>query len=101
MRWAGAGVASAGAIAIAIGGGLALQAKNQYDSVAAQCPEVGCTRAAFDTRNDARSKADVATVVIVTGALAVAGGAVLWLLAPSDTTRVGLGPGGAAVRIGW
>jgi hypothetical protein len=98
MRWVGLAIAGAGVVAVGVGGGLALGAKSQYDSVASQCPAQGCTQAGYDTRNDARSRADVATVVMVVGAAVAAGGVVLWLLEPSQRTSVGIGPGTVGVR---
>jgi hypothetical protein len=105
MRWIGLAIAGAGVVAIGVGGGLALGAKSQYDSVANQCPAQGCSQAGYDTRNDARSRADVATVVMVVGAAVAAGGVVLWLLEPSQRTPsvpgVGIGPGTIRVRASW
>ena len=101
MRWVGLAIAGAGVVAVGVGGGLALGAKSQYDSVASQCPAQGCTQAGYDTRNDARSRADVATVVMVVGAAVAAGGVVLWLLEPSQRTSVGIGPGSVGVRALW
>lgn len=101
MRWVGLAIAGAGVVAIGVGGGLALGAKNQYDSVAGECPSQGCTRSGYDTRNDARSRADVATVVMVAGAAVAAGGIVLWWLEPSQHTSVGIGPGSVRASIRW
>ena len=101
MRWVGLAIAGAGVVAVGVGGGLALGAKSQYDSAAAQCPAQGCNQAGYDTRNDARSRADVATVVMVVGAAVAAGGVVLWLLEPSQRTSVGIGPGAVRVRTLW
>jgi hypothetical protein len=98
MRWVGLAIAGAGVVAVGVGGGLALGAKSQYDSVSGQCSAQGCTQAGFDTRNDARSRADVATVVMVVGGVVAAGGVVLWLLEPSQRTSVGIGPGTVGVR---
>jgi hypothetical protein len=101
MRWVGLAIAGAGVVAIGVGGGLALGAKSQYDSVAGQCPTVGCTQAGYDTRNDARSRADVATVVMVVGAAVATSGVVLWLVEPSQRTSVGIGPGTVRVSASW
>jgi len=101
MRWVGLAIAGAGVVAIGVGGGLALGAKSQYDSAANLCPAQGCTQAGYDTRNDARSRADVATVVMVVGAAVAAGGVVLWLLEPTQRTSVGIGPGTVGVRASW
>ncbi len=104
-RWAGAIVAGAGVVAVGAGGGVALAAKSNYDSVAAECPARGCSLSAFDVRESARSQADAATVAMAVGAAAIAGGALLFFLAPSsgsDAARVavsvGLGSARVAVR---
>ncbi|HEX8790455.1 MAG TPA: hypothetical protein VF765_05845 [Polyangiaceae bacterium] len=101
MRWVGLAIAGAGVVAIGVGGGLALGAKSQYDSVAGQCAPDGCSQAGYDTRNDARSRADVATVVMVVGGVVAAGGVALWLLEPSQRTSVGIGPGTVRLRASW
>jgi hypothetical protein len=101
MRWIGAGVAAAGVVALGVGGALALSAKSRYDSVASECPAAGCNFDGYDTRTSARSRADVATVVLAVGAAAAAGGALLWVLAPSRPVSAGVGPGTVAVRASW
>lgn len=101
MRWLGLGVAGVGIVAVGVGGGLALGAKSQYDSVASQCPAAGCTLDAYQTRNDARTRADAATIVMAAGAVAVAGGLVLWLLAPDPATAVGVGVGRVDLRLAF
>lgn len=98
-RWAGVVIAGAGAVGFGVGGGVALAAKSSYDSVAPDCPPRGCTLAAYNTRLDARSEADAATVAMVVGAAAVLGGGLIFFLVPgrgsSDVGRpvVGIGPG--------
>jgi len=103
MRWIGLAVAGAGVVTIAVGGGLALGAKSQYDSVANECPAAGCSVDGYDVRTSARSRADVATVVMGVGAAAVAGGVLLWLLEPRRTASVavGVGVGTMALRGTW
>jgi hypothetical protein len=103
--WAGAGVAGAGVAAIGVGGGIALAAKGSYDSVASQCVPAGCTSPAYNVRESARSQADAATAVMIGGAIAAAGGVLLFALAPSagqsDASRtvVGLGPGSVRIAV--
>jgi hypothetical protein len=101
LHWIGLAVAGAGVVAIGVGGGLALGAKSQYDSVASQCPANVCSQNGYDTRNDARSRADVATVVMSVGAAVAASGVVLWLLEPSQRTSVGIGSGTVHVGASW
>jgi hypothetical protein len=102
LRWTGAALGGAGIIAIGVGGFLALSAKSDYDGVASECPSRGCTQSAYDTRESARSRADVATAVMIAGGALTAGGAVLFFL-PSTSGRsastVGIGPAGVRVSL--
>jgi len=95
VRWAGIVIGSAGLVAIGVGGVVALAAKSSYDSVAAECPERGCTSAAYGTRQSARDRGDAATVTMIVGAAALTGGALMFVLAPDapSAPRVGIGPG--------
>jgi len=77
----GVGVAAVGASA-----GLGLWAKSQYRS--ADCPEHICqTDTDYQDRQQARTKATVATVVFIGGALALGTGIVIWSLSPSQPQR--------------
>jgi hypothetical protein len=105
-RWAGVAIAAAGVVAVGVGGAFALSAKGSYDSVASQCnPMNYCDTSAYNTRNSARSQADVATVIMAAGGVATAGGIVLFLLDPrsrsSEVGRpvVGIGPGTVHVAL--
>jgi hypothetical protein len=92
-------------VLVGAGGFLALSAKRDYDAVASDCPARGCSSTAYDVRQSARARADVATVVMGVGGLAVAGGIVLIVARPrgSAPPRTGvalaLGPGGVTVRV--
>ncbi len=106
-RWAGAIVAGAGVIAIGAAGGVALAAKSNYDSVASQCPS-GCVPSAYDVRVNARSQADAASVAMAIGAAAVAGGALLFFLAPpvhattsgrASRSRAAIGVGAGSLHL--
>ena len=104
-RWAGAVIAGAGVVAIGAGGGVALAAKSNYDSVASECPAQGCTLSAYNVRNNARSQADAATVVMAVGGAAIAGGVLLVVFAPgshahgSDASRATVGFGLGNVQL--
>jgi hypothetical protein len=106
---AGATIGGLGALAIGVGGYVALKAKSDYDSVAAQCPANQCDASGYGVRTDARSQADVATVVMSLGGAAVVGGVLMWLLAPDYAAsaasgawrpQVALGPCRVAVTVG-
>jgi hypothetical protein len=98
-RWIGAAAAGGGAVAIGVGGYLALSAKSDYASVAGECPPRGCNQDGFDVRNSARARADVATVFMVVGAAAMVGGGLVWWLAPSGHAgaQAVVGPGSVGI----
>jgi hypothetical protein len=83
LKWAGLALAGIGAAAVGVGGYLALSAKSDYESV--NCPSEGCNVHDYQVRTDARSKADIATVVMSVGGVAALGGLLLWFLTPSST----------------
>ncbi len=101
-RVGGVAVGALGVVALGIGTVVAIAAKHDYDSAAPECPAAGCTQDGFDARNDARSRGDIATGVVVGGAVAVVGGALMWWLAPRSASpqsggQVTVGPGSVRV----
>jgi hypothetical protein len=97
-KWTGAAMGVAGVVAVGVGSYVALRAKSDYDGVS--CGAHGCDQNAYNVRTDARSRADVASVVIGVGAAAAASGLLLWLLEPArDRPGVALGPGTVSVAI--
>jgi hypothetical protein len=106
MRTAGLITAGAGVVALGVGSYLALDAKGDYEDAKNQCGSAGCQEGPYQAGEDARSQGTTATIVLAIGGAAVATGAVLWFVAPSeesrtlDTTaalrinRVGIGPRG-------
>ncbi len=100
LRWTGLAIAGGGVVAVGIGGYLALAAKHDYDAVSGECPARGCTTDGYDARQSARSRGDVATVVLGVGAAAVAGGALLWFFgsdSSGDAARAHVAVGPASV----
>ncbi len=73
----------AGVIGAAVGTAIALAARSSYAEARARCLPAGCGEEAIQMGRDAGRSADVATVVIVAGGVAVVGGVVLFLTAPS------------------
>jgi hypothetical protein len=108
-KWAGMAVAGVGAAAVGVGGYLALAAKSNYESAPGCNAANVCPQQGYDARNNARSQADVATVVIVAGGAVAVGGLLMWLLAPtpggahssSDVGRphIAVGPGSVALTV--
>ncbi len=85
QRIAGIAVGGAGVVGIAVASYLALSARSNYNSaLSADCMGMknACDPAGLTATHDARSRANIATVVGALGIAAVAGGVVLYLLAP-------------------
>ncbi|MBS2018744.1 MAG: hypothetical protein JST00_38105 [Deltaproteobacteria bacterium] len=84
QRWIGLGVAGAGVIALGVGAVFGARASSIWSDVEARCPDNRCTDpTAPSDVEDARSAGNVSSALIIGGAALVAGGAVLWLTAPS------------------
>jgi hypothetical protein len=79
VRVVGIVLAAAGVAGVALGGYLALGAKGDYDAVASEC-RPRCTASAYDARQSARGRADVATAAMLAGAAAITGGALVFFL---------------------
>ena len=88
MKIAGLVVAGAGVVAIGVGSGLGLAAKGDYDAsnaapyncntTSTACP----TQAGVDLRNSAVTMANVATGLFIGGGVFIAGGLVMFFVAP-------------------
>jgi hypothetical protein len=102
-----------GVVGIGVGTALAVVATNKYQDSLGNCEKANldlCTAQGLATRNDARSAGDAASWALGLGAVAVVGGVVLWLTAPSNAndgaaSRVALAVvptlGGAVVQGSW
>jgi hypothetical protein len=90
-----AGVFGVGAIGVVLGSVFGLVAKSRHDDAASQCTQGpsknGCTAHAVELESSARGAGDFATVAFIVGGAALAGGAVLWLTAPSAEPRARVG----------
>ncbi len=81
--WVGRGVAAAGVVIVAVGVWAALDARSHRDDAQglgcnhdlSSCPPGG----ALDAANTAYARANLSTVMTIGGAVAIAGGVVLWL----------------------
>ena len=85
QRIAGIAVGGAGIVAIGVASYLALSARSDYNNaLAADCMGMknACDPAGLTATHDARSRANIATAVGAVGIAAVAGGVILYLLAP-------------------
>lgn len=87
-------IGAGGVVLVGVGTALAFSARAKYQS--AECEDANvCAPGPYQQRNDARARGNVATVVIGVGAAALATGVVLYLLAPTSSTRVGFSARGA------
>jgi hypothetical protein len=75
--------AALGLVSLAVAAGFGIDAMAANAAGNAKCTPQGCTGEGLATLHGAGRSADVATVLASTGAVAVAAGVVLWLLAPS------------------
>jgi hypothetical protein len=109
QRVLGVLVAGVGVAGIAVGSVFGVLASSQKNDAGSQCSGAVCNAAGISDLNDARSKATVSTVGFIAGGALLAGGVVLYLVAPhaSSTTGLGVAPGadgsvaGLTLRGGW
>jgi hypothetical protein len=86
LKWVGLTLGGVGVVALGVGGALALTAKSDYQSVNSECPGNVCDSHGYNVRTDARVRADWATGTMVIGGLAAAGGLLMFLLAPDESS---------------
>ncbi|MFW5740234.1 MAG: hypothetical protein ACOC1F_07695, partial [Myxococcota bacterium] len=104
QRMTGLIVGGGGVLVFGVGTFLGLRAKSSYDDSEAFCNGDVCTQQGLDIRSDARSDANMATIVGGLGLAAMVGGAVMYFTAPDEVpetatgTTVGVGPGSIMVR---
>lgn len=104
QRTIGLVVGGAGVAALAAGGvffALAASAKSAYEQDCGShigAPAGFCNAQGVSGQSDASTKATVSTVLVIGGALAAAGGAILFFTAPRDAAQLGIGPGAVVVR---
>lgn len=91
---ASGGLGVAGLAAGGIFGGLALSnASDARDHCVTRCDSKG-----IEDRSDARSMADVSTVALIAGGVFLAGGVVLWLVAPQRRVSTGKATPGISLQ---
>jgi len=98
------------------GVGVGFAAKSEWDDSSTECQENYCSDEGLDIRDSARGLGTVGTVLFVAGAVALAGGVVIWLTEPSASgdesatppaqagrpqVRVGLSLGGLSAQARW
>jgi hypothetical protein len=109
QRIVGIVLGGAGLASLAVGGLLALSAKNKYNDSLGFCTKENpnlCNATGVQERNDARSEGNVATVFVGAGGALLAAGVVTWLTAPhaaKPATGLQVVPtlGGVMARGAW
>jgi hypothetical protein len=86
-RIAGIVTLGAGVVAMGVGGVVALMARSDYNTAFdAHCDaQRTCDDEGYEATHDARSRANLATIVVGAGAAVAVTGLVVWLTAPSGT----------------
>jgi hypothetical protein len=88
-----------GVVALGVSTALILSARSSMKDSDSHCVGNACDATGTDLRDTAVSRGNVSTAFFVVGVVALAGGAVLYLTAPSDNApRVGLRPGFISVE---
>jgi hypothetical protein len=107
QRTVGLVLAAAGVLGLGAGGAIGLAAKSKFND-ASGCNGNQCTQGGYDTRNDARSLGNVASVVMGIGAVALVGGVVVYLIAPRGnasekraTATLSMGPSSLLIAGSW
>jgi hypothetical protein len=92
----------AGVAAIVVGSVFGIKALSNKSEADKTCDGTTCsTDGGVAAGNDAHAAGNVSTITLICGAVALAGGATLWLTAPStsrNAAKVGVTPGGVLVR---
>lgn len=101
LEWTGVGVASAGVVALGVGGAFLANALSKKSASEADCSGNLCGPDGYADRSSAVTSGNVATVLGVTGGVLLAGGATLFIYGrtrhPGETAadsavNVGVGP---------
>ena len=100
QKWLGIGAVAAGGAALVVGLGFGLHANSEWNEAYddGHCTGDTCTPTGQDLTDSARFSANVANVLVIGGAVIAATGGVLWWMAPSESTTVGISPGGVTLR---
>ena len=107
QRTIGLVVGGAGVVGVVVGTIFGLVSKSTYDQVPQSCRDASGPCSSHDAQHgeDAHSQATISTVGFVAGGALLAGGAVLYLMAPTGAvtvaTRVGRDEAGLTLRGAW
>lgn len=104
---------AAGAVGVGglvVGSIFGLETLSKHSDAQGECQGNACTPGGLADVNDGKSAGNVSTIAFVVGGVALAGGAVLWLTAPSSRSTVGAlgvvpligrGTGGLSLHGDW
>jgi len=112
QRTIGVVMGAAGLVGLGLAGVFSVVAKNKYNGSLPDCQTGNpglCNETGVSQRDSARGFGDAASVAVVVGAAALAGGLVVWITAPNGETRapaaarIGIvpAPGGALLEGAW
>lgn len=88
MKVAGISTAAAGVVLLGVGVGMGVAAKSKADVADKYCDGNDCTsQRGVDANEDAKSKAKVSTIGLVTGGVLVGTGVTLWLIGNKRASR--------------
>jgi hypothetical protein len=86
QRWLGLAVGGAGIVSAGVGVAFGLSASSSWSDAESKCPGRVCTSSSDQELSDKAGRAaDIATVLLVAGGVAIATGAVLVLTSPKDS----------------
>jgi hypothetical protein len=102
FTYLGLGIGGLGIATVGVGAVFGLFAMNGKNE--AGCDGVDCQRGNPQTLRDAQTSATLSTVFVISGAVLIAGGTTLWLLAPKKSTALtanaSIAPGSASFTLG-
>jgi tetratricopeptide (TPR) repeat protein len=90
-----------GAVGLAVGIGLGVNAKTLWGAAQPNCVDRTCDATGFKMATDAKQSANAASVAIAIGSTLAIGGGVLWILTrPSSSVRItpAIGPGAVGLQ---
>lgn len=99
LKIAAVGVGGLGVVGLALGGVFGALALGHASDAREHCAKPRpCDSDGLSARDDARSKADISTIALIAGGAFLAGGVVLWLVAPKSRSTTGIDTRGLVLR---
>ena len=92
QRTVGIALGAAGVVGVGLGTFFGLRARSLNGDANARCGPTTCDREGFQLTSDAKDQATLSTIAFTLGAVALAGGLVLYLTAPRRSAQVAFAP---------